>query len=537
MRAVQLDNGVSVTLGAVLARAGEGTIYEVVGRSDWVAKVFHPDLHDLPGKLDKVAAMIASPPEGAVQSDGFVVLTWPLQMSEDAAGYVMPRIDTAGAVEIHTVSNPSNRMHPLPAAPQWTQHATWLHLVNVAANLCLAVDTVHLVDAVVGDFQERNILVHDTTRVTLVDCDSMQFTDAGGHQFLCGVGRPEFTAPELAGVDLKIVARKRPSDLFALAVHIHLLLMSGNHPFLRGDWTGGGEQPDALTLAKSGEWAGGPGSRLRSHPLAPPITFLPPAIHSLFIRAFTDGARDPGARPSAAEWRRALLDIQVTSCPRGHQIPVEADPCPWCVIDQERIQHRAQRAQAIRSVPTSQAVMEIRAPVTDWPVPARQPAAAHARDGRWMWAGIGAVVALLVGVGVFALASVITSKQEVSTYRANPSIPQTYSPSSSEPSPTTVEPIAPEQVMPGLVTYTVTGTKAPFDQITITYVDASGQRRTLRNAYIPWSVTVTPISLSEVGSVEATSMLRLSKLNCSITRSDGTVLSSNSNDAPAASCG
>lgn len=75
------------------------------------------------------------------------------------------------------------------------------------------------------------------------------------------------------------------------------------------------------------------------------------------------------------------------------------------------------------------------------------------------------------------------------------------------------------------MTYTVTGTKAPFDQITITYVDASGQRRTLRNAYIPWSVTVTPISLSEVGSVEATSMLRLSKLNCSITRSDGTVLS------------
>lgn len=107
-----------------------------------------------------------------------------------------------------------------------------------------------------------------------------------------------------------------------------------------------------------------------------------------------------------------------------------------------------------------------------------------------------------------------------------------------EPSTTTSEPATTTtQAKPLQVTYTVTGTKAPFDQITITYVDASGQRRTLRNAYIPWSVTVTPISLSEVGSVEATSMLRLSKLNCSITRSDGTVLSSNSNDAPAASCG
>ncbi|HET9874307.1 MAG TPA: MmpS family transport accessory protein, partial [Mycobacterium sp.] len=96
---------------------------------------------------------------------------------------------------------------------------------------------------------------------------------------------------------------------------------------------------------------------------------------------------------------------------------------------------------------------------------------------------------------------------------------------------TTAAPARPRQI-----TYTVTGTKAPFDQITITYIDNSGQRRTQRNAYIPWSLTLTPISLSEVGSVEASSLLRLSKLNCSITSSDGTVLFSNSNDAPQASC-
>ena len=361
---VQLDGGVSVALGAVLARAGEGTIYEIADRPEWVAKVFHPDLRDLSDKRDKVVAMIASPPEGAVQADGFVVLTWPLHNISDGieggVGYVMRRIDTADAVEIHTVSNPSNRMNPLPAAPQWTPHATWLHLVNVAANLCVAVDAVHLVDAVIGDFQERNILVHDTTRVTLVDCDSMQFTAGTGRQFLCGVGRPEFTAPELAGADLKTVARERPSDLFALAVHIHLLLMAGNHPFLRGDWTGGGEQPDAMTLAKSGDWAGGPGSRLRTHPLAPPITFLPSAIQALFTRAFTDGARDPSARPSAAEWRRALLDIQVTNCSRGHKIPVGTKPCPWCAIDAELARRKAQHAAA--PVAATQTILRAEAP-------------------------------------------------------------------------------------------------------------------------------------------------------------------------------
>ncbi|MEO8814219.1 MAG: MmpS family transport accessory protein [Mycobacterium sp.] len=147
----------------------------------------------------------------------------------------------------------------------------------------------------------------------------------------------------------------------------------------------------------------------------------------------------------------------------------------------------------------------------------------------------------------------ITTTTSISTTTPPPPPPSPTSeespPSSEtpEPAPVPVEPPPPEptttapvttttQSRPVQVTYSVTGTKAPFDQITITYVDASGQRRTQRNAYIPWSLTLTPISQSEVGSVEATSLLRLSKLNCSITSSDGTVLSSNSGDAPQTSC-
>lgn len=89
---------------------------------------------------------------------------------------------------------------------------------------------------------------------------------------------------------------------------------------------------------------------------------------------------------------------------------------------------------------------------------------------------------------------------------------------------------------PRQVTYTVTGTKAPGDIITVTYVDASGRRRTQRNVYIPWSLTVTPISQSDVGSVQASSLFLVSRLNCSITTSDGTVLSSNQNNAAQTSC-
>jgi cell division septation protein DedD len=111
---------------------------------------------------------------------------------------------------------------------------------------------------------------------------------------------------------------------------------------------------------------------------------------------------------------------------------------------------------------------------------------------------------------------------------APPPAPETTTPA---PPPPTTTPAGPRQV-----TYSVTGTKAPGDIITVTYVDASGRSRTQRNVYIPWSLTVTPISQSEVGSVQASSLFLVSRLNCSITTSDGTVLSSNTGNAAQTSC-
>ncbi|MEH3129256.1 MAG: MmpS family transport accessory protein [Mycolicibacterium neoaurum] len=112
-----------------------------------------------------------------------------------------------------------------------------------------------------------------------------------------------------------------------------------------------------------------------------------------------------------------------------------------------------------------------------------------------------------------------------------PAPPPATSEAPPPPPPTTTRPAGPRQV-----TYSVTGTKAPGDIITVTYIDASGRSRTQRNVYIPWSLTVTPISQSEVGSVQASSLFLVSRLNCSITTSDGTVLSSNTGNAAQTSC-
>jgi outer membrane biosynthesis protein TonB len=114
--------------------------------------------------------------------------------------------------------------------------------------------------------------------------------------------------------------------------------------------------------------------------------------------------------------------------------------------------------------------------------------------------------------------------------------PPAPAPAPQEPSSAPAPPPTTTRAGPRQVTYSVTGTKAPGDIITVTYIDASGRSRTQRNVYIPWSLTVTPISQSEVGSVQASSLFLVSRLNCSITTSDGTVLSSNTGNSAQTSC-
>lgn len=156
---------------------------------------------------------------------------------------------------------------------------------------------------------------------------------------------------------------------------------------------------------------------------------------------------------------------------------------------------------------------------------------------RWPWvvgvAAIIAAVALVVSVSLLVTRPHTSKLATGDTTSSAPPVQDeiTTTKPAPPPPPTTTSPTGPRQV-----TYSVTGTKAPGDIISVTYVDAAGRRRTQHNVYIPWSMTVTPISQSDVGSVEASSLFRVSKLNCSITTSDGTVLSSNSNDGPQTSC-
>src|SRR5262249_47973571 len=171
-------------------------------------------------------------------------------------------------------------------------------------------------------------------RVTLLDCDSMQVrAPASGEWFFCRVGRPEFTPPELVRADWATTVRHPSSDLFALAIHLYQLLLEGEHPF-RGVWRGDGDKPPVSVLAEHGIWAHQNGGPLAPRPAASSAGLLPPAIVAMFRRAFEDGALDPGARPTAAQWHGALdglaSELRQCTADRMHFYPRSHDACPWC---------------------------------------------------------------------------------------------------------------------------------------------------------------------------------------------------------------
>lgn len=311
-----------ITLGRTVSRAGEGVVAEIAGSPAHVVKIFHglgskgsllSANHDPERRLRKVAVMAEHRPEHSVQADGHVVLSWPEEiLLEDGkpVGYVMPRIEWTQVMELRDLVGVAPGARTPAHIPAWAAKFPWQYRVHTAINLCHAVEVVHSTGGVIGDFNERNVLVSPQALVSLVDIDSMQFVGPGGEIFPCDVGHRDFTAPELFGVDLTQVTRTRDSDYFALAIHIHRLLLGGVHPFLGGAWTGQGERKSGSELARLGQYVGGPPpSMLAFSPREPDPKRLPTAIRTMFDQAFRIGAKKPSARPSAVEWARALDDM------------------------------------------------------------------------------------------------------------------------------------------------------------------------------------------------------------------------------------
>ena len=310
-----------------LGAGGEAEVYEVEGRPRLAYKKYRVPSA---ARAAKLRVMLAAPPDGC-DAGGHVAIAWPTELVVGAGGvvdgFLMPRIDLTATVPLFQVYNPASRQQIAPAF-------TWRYLLRTARNVAAIVDSLHRAGYVVGDINESNLLVNKRALAVLVDCDSMQVRDAAsGAVHRGGVGKPEFTAPELQGVDLSSVDRTAASDDFALAVLVFQLLLEGVHPFA-GVWRGSGDPPDIPARMRDGSFPYRRGARVAPPPHALALDVLPPPLRRLAWRCFTTGVRRPSTRPTAAEWMAALeaADGALRTCDRSphHVFGDHLRRCPWC---------------------------------------------------------------------------------------------------------------------------------------------------------------------------------------------------------------
>ena len=310
-----------------LASGGEAFIYDVRGEPSLVAKIYKQRHEET---ADKLAVMLANPPKNPTERQGHQSYAWPTALISppDASaiiGFLMPKI--TGMRIVFDFYNPGQRRDNCPSFD-------YRYLLQTARNLAGIMREVHSRGYVVGDVNQKNIYVSDSTLVTLLDTDSFQILDPQtGRLFLCRVQTDGFIAPELFKTRRKDIERTAEQDLFGLAVVIFHLLMEGVHPFSGVD-PGPGEPRKAQERIISGDFPYAAGSRLRPMPIAPPFEILHSDLRALFLRCFVDGHSDPRARPTAKEWQQALSkaaqELQCCKVNEQHYYGAHMGACPWC---------------------------------------------------------------------------------------------------------------------------------------------------------------------------------------------------------------
>src|SRR5262249_8573270 len=160
---------------------------------------------------------------------------------------------------------------------------------------------------VIGDVNESGFLISSKATSVLIDSDSFQVTSAQ-RRFLCQVGKPEYTPPELCGARLDQLTRAPNHDNFGLAVLVFQLLFMGRHPFA-GRFSGTGDMPIERSIAeyRFAYSSQSTTTKMQPPPGAPLLTDFPTYIGHAFETAF--GKSGLSGRPAAATWITLLQNL------------------------------------------------------------------------------------------------------------------------------------------------------------------------------------------------------------------------------------
>lgn len=336
--AALFDNfGRKITLGSKLGTGGEGSVYDVAtvdGKSiidkNVVAKLYHSRIS--PEKQAKLQCMVSGQDDQLKTLAAWPIATAHKSKSGPVEGFFMSK--AANAEAAHHLYSPAQRKSEHP-------EANWAFLVSVARNIASAFLTIHSHGHVIGDVNPNLVFVAQNSTVKLIDCDSFQIS-GNGRKYLCEVGVPHFTPPELQGTSSFHGVQRSPNhDNFGLALLIFHVLLMGRHPFA-GVYSGSGDLPLEKSISEFRYAYGRSASTKQMQPpprCVTPSLLLPTNIGSLFESAFTESGTNTAGRPAARDWAVALdaLGKRLRTCGQEsiHKYPASLSTCPWCAQERQ----------------------------------------------------------------------------------------------------------------------------------------------------------------------------------------------------------
>lgn len=336
MTALFDGSGRKITLGSKIGTGGEGSVYDVVnfnGRSisssNLVAKIYHSTIS--PEKQAKLQCMVSGQGDQLKKLAAWPLATVHTKNGGPVHGFLMPK--ATGAEAVHHLYSPAQRKQEHP-------EASWAFLVSVARNVAAAFVAIHSHGHVIGDVNPNLVFVSRDSTVKLIDSDSFQISGNGKH-YLCEVGVPHFTPPELQETSSFHGVRRSPNhDNFGLALLLFHILLMGRHPFA-GVYSGSGDLPLEKSIA---EFRYAYSRNAASKKMQPPPnsvtpSILPTNLATLFERAFTEAGAHSSGRPSARDWLPALesLRTHLRTCGQDsiHKFSASLSICPWCTQENQ----------------------------------------------------------------------------------------------------------------------------------------------------------------------------------------------------------
>jgi WD40 repeat protein len=317
-------SGRSIALTKKLASSGEGTVW-TTNLPGFLAKLYHTPTED---RIQKLRIMVDHPPQNPMRHHHHITFAWPQDLIQDETGqclgFLMPEI--VDGVKLSIVYNPKLRSRKAP-------RFNWYYLHTAALNFALALKSLHEESYVVGDIKPQNLLVNNRALISVIDTDSFQVIDPNTQAiYRCLVGSEGFTPAELLGKDLATLDQTEVHDRFRLGVMIYLLLF-GDQPF-KGKWVGRGESPQPTDLIRDGFWPYASNSMVQPGPNTIPLSIIHPQLQVCFQRCFTEGHRNPHARPSAQNWsdalKLAIADLRMCHLENNHFYSRTYGRCYWC---------------------------------------------------------------------------------------------------------------------------------------------------------------------------------------------------------------